>query len=90
MYRSVHFHVCVCEGTDPEYLQEVVRIEEERDKRLFVADSFLLYETQCAKDDFEREKSLAETEFEVCELLALSHKATILYHCVLMYVVLFV
>lgn len=53
------------EGTDPEYLQEVARIKEEKEKRLFVAETFRNYETQCAKDDFERDKSLAETEFEV-------------------------
>lgn len=53
------------QGTDPEYLQEAARIEEERDKRLFVAESFRAYETQCVKEEFEREKSLSETEFEV-------------------------
>ena len=54
-----------CTGTDPEYLQEVARIKEERDKRLFLAESFRAYETQCVKEEFEREKSLADTEFEV-------------------------
>lgn len=52
-------------GTDPEYLQEVAQIKENKEKRLFVADTFRNYEIQCAKDDFERDKSLAETEFEV-------------------------
>ena len=52
-------------GVDPEYLQEVARVQEERDKRLFVAESFRVYETQCVKEEFEREKTQAETEFEV-------------------------
>lgn len=43
----------------------MARIKEEKEKRLFVAETFRNYETQCAKDDFERDKSLAETEFEV-------------------------
>ena len=64
-FQSTSVCVCVCLGTDPEYLQEVARIKEEKEKRLFVAETFRNYETQCAKDDFEREKSLAETEFEV-------------------------
>ena len=61
----LYMYTFLCEGTDPEYLQEVARIKEDRDKRLFVAEAFRDYETQCAKEDFEREKSLAETEFEV-------------------------
>ena len=52
-------------GTDLDFLQEVARIKEERDKRLFVAESFRVYETQCVKEEFEREKTQAETEFEV-------------------------
>lgn len=60
-----HAKLCVCIGTDPEYLQEVARIKEERDKRLFVAETFRAYETQCVKEEFEREKTQAETEFEV-------------------------
>jgi Sin3 histone deacetylase corepressor complex component SDS3 len=53
------------DGTDLDFLQEVARIKEERDKRLFVAESFRVYETQCVKEEFEREKTQAETEFEV-------------------------
>ena len=52
----------------------MARIKEDRDKRLFVAETFREYETQCAKEDFEREKSLAETEFEVYKIRA-SYKA---------------
>ena len=43
----------------------MARIKEERDKRLFVAETFRAYETQCVKEEFEREKTQAETEFEV-------------------------
>ena len=43
----------------------MARVKEERDKRLFVAESFRVYETQCVKEEFEREKTQAETEFEV-------------------------
>ena len=57
-------------GMDPDYLKKVKEIEEMRDKRLFTAETFLQYELQCAKEDFEREKSVAMHEIEVETMLA--------------------
>ena len=56
----------------------MAEIEESRDKRLFVADTFRQYETRCAHYDFEKEKTLAETEFEV------SQAYTLLWSCIML------
>lgn len=52
-------------GTDTEYLRRVQEVEEMRDKRLFIADAFRQYELQWAQDEYEREKAVAQQEFEV-------------------------
>ena len=76
VYLFIHNHskspqvsVCTLKGTDPEYLQEVEQLAEKRDKRVFIAESFRSYEAQCAQEEYEREKSLAEAEFEVSSLV---------------------
>ena len=40
-------------------------MEELRDKRLFMADTFRQYELQCSQEEYEREKSCALQRFEV-------------------------
>lgn len=52
------------DGTDTEYLRRVQEVEEMRDKRLFIADAFRQYELQWAQDEYEREKAVAQQEFE--------------------------
>ena len=40
-------------------------VEELRDKRLFMADTFRQYELQCSQEEYEREKNCALHRFEV-------------------------
>lgn len=56
------------DGSDPEYLRRVREVEELRDKRLFMADTFRQYELQCSQEEYEREKNCALHRFEAKRL----------------------
>lgn len=52
------------DGTDPEYNRRVQELREICENRQFIAQVFRQYEMDAAKEDYEREKSLAMQQFE--------------------------
>lgn len=52
------------DGTDPEYLKRVNELKELWKKREFVAEVFKQYELAAAREECEKEKSLATQQFE--------------------------
>lgn len=52
------------DGTDPEYSQRVQELREICENRQFIAEVFRKYEMDAAKEDYEREKTLATQQFE--------------------------